>query len=118
MKKNNVKRPITPQKKQEKTQLPTLALELDVAEGLEWLAAEELRRRFGRRIEVSNDSSGGRVSFRFQGEIQELNTLRVTQAVFHVQTFDVPRPKALLGDQHFRVVKQNIQTVKTANKPA
>src|SRR5690606_36594604 len=37
-----------------------------------------------------------------------LNRLACVQAVYSVQEYSIPRPKALLGDQHFRRLQQQI----------
>jgi tRNA (guanine6-N2)-methyltransferase len=104
--------------------------EADVAEGLEVVAEEEIRARLGRAARIERladrerpspepralrapwgEGAGsmfsarqlrGIVRFSYSGELRELLKLKTVQAVFLAQQFAVPRPKALLGDEHLR----------------
>ncbi len=88
-------------------------IEAEVATGLEWIAREELRRVLGKdaRVEPIQDQSGV-VGFTYSGDLRALEQLRTVQAVYLVRQFPVPRPKALLGDQHFRALVDLIETVR------
>ncbi|MCY3778894.1 MAG: RNA methyltransferase, partial [Chloroflexi bacterium] len=44
----------------------------------------------------------GFVRFHYTDACETLSALRAVIAVYSVHSFDIPRPKALLGDQHFR----------------
>lgn len=68
--------------------------------GLEPFAEDELRRRFGRAIALRRAPAEGRISIEYLGEPGRLNDLRTATAVYAVTTFEVPRPKALLGHEH------------------
>lgn len=74
--------------------------EVEVVPGLEEFAERELRARFGRQVAVGRPVLAGRVPFRYRGDPRRLLWLRVATAVYAVETFAVPRPKALLGHEH------------------
>ncbi len=88
-------------------------IEAEVATGLEWIARDELHRVLGKdaRAERIFDQSGV-VRFAYSGDLRTLARLCTVQAVYLVRQFAVPRPKALLGDQHFRVLVDQITTVR------
>ena len=71
---------------------PAAEYEIEALDGLENVAQEELAAVPGVR-----DVRSGR--FWFPGEPTRLTRLRSSVAVYRVKTFDVPRPKALLGHQ-------------------
>jgi tRNA (guanine6-N2)-methyltransferase len=78
---------------------PTLnTYEAEVLPGLESFAATALDRIEGVRV---LESSSGKVPFEYGGDPARLADLRTVGAVYRVLTFPVPRPKALLGHQHF-----------------
>ena len=71
---------------------PAAEYEIEALDGLENVARDELKSVPGVR-----DVRAGR--FWFPGEPTRLTRLRGSVAVYRVKTFDVPRPKALLGHQ-------------------
>lgn len=81
---------------------PTQTLcEADVVEGLESIARDEIKRRLGCD---ARSVAPGRLQFTFDGDLGRLATLKVALSVYLTQRFAVPRPKALLGDQHLRAL--------------
>ncbi len=91
--------------------LPTMSYEAEVIEGLESFATDELRQRFGTRIHIEAQGRGA-VRFSFTGQPGMLRTLRTIQAVHSVQQYTVPRPKALLGHQHFSALLRQVNAVR------
>ncbi len=75
--------------------------EAEVLPGLKPFATSELRGRFHRSIDLFPDENPDRLPFQFDGPAADLLGLRTVAAVYAVLTFDIPRPKALLGHQHF-----------------
>lgn len=73
--------------------------EVELLRGLAGHAEAELKRVRGVEVFAKTDTS---LSVRFAGEVNRLLELRTVVAVYRVATFDIPRPKALLGDAHFR----------------
>ena len=73
--------------------------EADVLPGLEEFAEAELSPI--REVSL-RPSESGKVPFIFSGEASRLLGLRSVLRLFRVVSFAVPRPKALLGDQHWR----------------
>lgn len=85
--------------------------EAEVAEGLEAFARDELRERFPQHARLVPQRDRGSVSFLYSGDLQTLARLKTVEAVFFVQRFEVPRPRALLGDANFRLLLRQVQTV-------
>lgn len=72
----------------------------DVVPGLEEFAAKELRQRLGPAMVSLDSVANGQVRFRYRGDARRLNEMRTVIAVHREEVFDVPRPKALLGQEH------------------
>jgi ubiquinone/menaquinone biosynthesis C-methylase UbiE len=72
----------------------------DVIEGLEPFAQDEIARAGGRPL----NAQYGNIPFTFAGDARKLLTLKTALSVYASKTFNVPRPKALLGDQHLRAL--------------
>jgi SAM-dependent methyltransferase len=87
--------------------------EAEVLPGLEPIAAAELAKLAG--VGGVKPSSGA-VGFRYAGPLAALARLRTVVAVYRVLAFAVPRPKALLGDEHFRKLLLATQEVCRASK--
>lgn len=84
-----------------------------MAEGLEGIAWRELKTRFDDRIERATEKPRkGTLRFRYIGNPFQLTTLQTVQAVYLVRYFRVPRPKALLGDEHFKALLAQIKVVR------
>lgn len=88
--------------------------EAETIEGLETHSADELSTLFrgtrnlqGKVIGISK----GSVQFAYGGNYHDLLSLRSVIAVYALQSFAVPRPKALLGHQHFTRLMQMISEV-------
>ena len=76
-----------------------LLYKAEVLEGLEQLAKNELKQLNGLVItKVEN----GALNFSFKGSTEKLKRLRLIIAVYAILHLDIPRPKALLGDQNQR----------------
>jgi 23S rRNA G2445 N2-methylase RlmL len=87
--------------------------EAEVAAGLENIAAQELQQLYGQQIQLAKrQPDQGAVRFQFNGDLRALSRLATVQSVYLVQYFAVPRPRALLGDQHFRLFCEQIATVR------
>jgi tRNA (guanine6-N2)-methyltransferase len=72
--------------------------EAEVLPGLEPFAEAELKGLSGvQRV----SAAVGAVGFHFLGDAARLKTLRTVVSVYRVLHFAVPRPKALLGHEHF-----------------
>jgi tRNA (guanine6-N2)-methyltransferase len=74
--------------------------EAEIAPGLETVVQDELRQKFPH---ITNIQRGrGVLRFEFQSGFMPLLQLRTVNALYQHLSFDVPRPKALLGHQHFQ----------------
>ena len=76
--------------------------EVELITGLERIVDDELGETLGRRAyRLTGYPKDGRMSFRYAGPAERLMDLRSAVAVHLVERFDIPRPKALLGHEHF-----------------
>ncbi len=108
MKKHSPLKPIPIPKANER---PPQAFEAEVAEGLEEVAADEIRRRLGGHLYGKIELQPSAVRFEYVGRMERLKALRTVQTLYHVELFDVPRPRGLLGNQQIGIVVRNIQSV-------
>lgn len=100
---------------------PIYRCEAAVAAGLEDIARNELLYRLGRYVHIpqsaTDQAEAGAVPFDYTGDLRALLHLRSVIAVFLVRQFPVPRPRALLGDEHFRALLQQIATARELHPP-
>jgi len=85
-------------------ELPGPALsdfELEVVPGLEDFVIQEMRGRCPQGMTIHRLPAEGRLTVQIEHGIRLLNDLRPVTAVYASQQFEVPRPRALLGQQHF-----------------
>lgn len=92
-----------------------MLFELEVLPGLKPFAEAELVDRFGDAITVLPVTEADSLAFSGQVHRADLLTLRSVVAVYDVLYFDIPRPRALLGDQHFRRLTGAIDRVRGLN---
>lgn len=78
-------------------------IEVVVPAGLEPFARDELRRLV-RAAQLEATMAPGVIAMAYSGELRALLGLRAAISVYLVKGFAVPRPKALLGDEHFRAI--------------
>ncbi len=53
----------------------------------------------------------GSLEFLYRGNLFRLNRLKTAHALYRVERFAIPRPKALLGQQHFQRLRDSIAEV-------
>lgn len=88
------------------------AYEAQVLDGLKPFAERELARLGGLSLGASADPEA--VPFRYAGPWSRLAGLRTVVAVYLVERFGVPRPKALLAHQHLRRLVERILELREA----
>lgn len=91
--------------------------EIDVLEGLEEIAREEIRFSLGvqdRAIRVTNPGSMQIIA---GVDVRALLGLRSVIAVYELLQFDVPRPRALLGHQHFSRMSEAARQILKLHAP-
>jgi len=81
--------------------------EADVIAGLESFASAEIVRRGGRRVQIIRQ---GTLTFA-ASQLAPLSELKTVLSVYRCLWFDVPRPRALLADQHQRALLAELDTV-------
>lgn len=95
---------------------PVWRLEIVVAEGLEPLARRELGQ-FGRAMRLETDERPGVIRASYSGDLRALLGLRLAASVYLARHFAVPRPRALLGDEHLRLALADCATVVRLHPP-
>ena len=90
--------------------------ELEVLEGLEEFALAEARRAFGSQDTSCQVAAPGRVSLWTSVKLRSLTRLKTVVAVYLVERFQVPRPRALLGHQNMARVLTAVRRVLEANR--
>lgn len=95
---------------------PARRVEAVVPAGLEPLAQRELRG-LGREARLEQGPHAEVIALRYGGDLRALLGLRSVTSVYLVQAFDVPRPKALLGDEQFRAALALCETVLRLHGP-
>ena len=93
------------------------ACEVEVIPGLEAIAAAELHRRFRRQVTVLPGLKEGLLPILFRGDLEALLGLETVLAVYGQRHFAVPRPKALLGHEHFTILLGMIDMVRDLHPP-
>ena len=83
--------------------------EAEVLEGLVPFAVRELEGVRGLEVISQNATS---IQFRFIGNPEPLRRLRLVVAVYRLESFAIPRPKALLGHEHWTRFLEAIEEVK------
>ncbi len=72
-----------------------------------------MKTLFDDRLERANlPARAGALRFQFIGNPYQLLKLRTVHAVYFVQQYNVPRPKALLGDEHFKKLLKDISAAR------
>jgi tRNA (guanine6-N2)-methyltransferase len=95
---------------------PTL-VEAEFLPGLEPFVVEELRRRLGKQLGPIKPHHQDSAAFPYRGKLPRLLDLDKVVAVYLVQPFDIPRPKALLGHQNFHQLLDQIERVRALHPP-
>ena len=87
--------------------------EISVPDGLEDLAWQEITGKFGERAKRLDEGSplSGVVQFTFGDDPKKLLGLKTALSLFWGRRFDVPRPRALLGHEHFTALVDVIYQV-------
>jgi tRNA (guanine6-N2)-methyltransferase len=85
--------------------------EAEIPEGLLPIASNELANLIGKNGSIGKSHRPDSLAFRYEGNFRDLLQLRKVLAVYRLLRFDVPRPKALLGHQHFQRIIEASQAI-------
>lgn len=96
---------------------PLQRVEVVVPEGLETMARAELRSLLGRAAQIDREGPPGLIGVSFEGGPRPLLGLRLATSAALIRRFDVPRPRALLGDEHFRAALALCEAVLRLHPP-
>lgn len=89
-----------------------LDCEADVLEGLERFARDEITEHLGSSVRFIAPTRAGALRFHYRGDLPALLELRSVIAVYLVRRYAIPRPRALLGHQHFEALAAMIAAVR------
>src|SRR5579885_1295921 len=89
----------------------------DILPGLKPFACQEIKTRYPSQVVLLPSDDPASIYFHYTGELQELFSLRTVVALYLVQQFSIPRPRALLGHQHYQQVLQRIREVRLLHPP-
>ena len=85
--------------------------EIECAPGLEDVSRKELIDVLGRSALSQIKQSEGAIEFIVKHDIHKLESLKTAIAAYVILSFDVPRPKALLGHQNFHIILNQIREI-------
>ena len=84
--------------------------EAEIAEGLEDIARQEIAAFPGTDVTITGS---GWLRFGYDGPLAALAELKTSIAVYLIWHYPVPRPRALLGHEHFHNLLRQISTVRS-----
>jgi tRNA (guanine6-N2)-methyltransferase len=93
------------------------AYEAEVVPGLEEMARAELHALLGTHRGVYLGPQPGSLWFQSRLDSRALQGLGLVSAVYRVERFDVPRPRALLGEEHLQRLLRLIQSITSLQPP-
>lgn len=99
------------------SQIHPMLLCCDVLPGLKQWACEEIARRFGRHVTLLACDDPEAIYLHYAGDLHELFALRMVVAVSLLESFEIPRPRALLGHQHYHRLLKHIERVRRLHPP-
>ena len=86
--------------------------EIEVAEGLENVLKDELLQVAGENAIAHLAVHEGALQFQYAGPVEKLLGLKTVISVYTRLYFDVPRPRALLGHEHFQMIVRAIDAAR------
>lgn len=96
-----------------KQKSPAYLYEAEVVPGLEAIAYDEIKTVAGIQALRIMGCKPGIIRFRYTGHTRELFRLKTVTAVYLVHQFPIPRPRALLGHEHFQALLRDITSIRT-----
>ena len=90
--------------------------EVELLPGLKELVQGEIRKKFKDAIKFSPAAREDQISLSYAGDARRLCMLRTAAAIYLVESFPVPRPRALLGDQAVKRLAGSIKQVIALNE--
>jgi tRNA (guanine6-N2)-methyltransferase len=105
-------RPNKPRDKKPVSRLPSI-LDVEFLPGLESFVQAELKNH---GVQNSQQRNKEILRFVYKDDVTKLFSLRRAVALYEVLEFSIPRPKALLGDEHLRRLVQAIEAVRALHQ--
>jgi len=92
---------------------PAAIICCEILPGLQPFAARELGERFGKRIILLAQDKPDAIYCEYRGELHDLLALRTVVAAYLALQFAIPRPRGLLGHEHYHRLLQAITDVRS-----
>ncbi|MCA9915294.1 MAG: hypothetical protein KC496_18200 [Anaerolineae bacterium] len=86
--------------------------EAEIVDGLDEIAQVEIETLINHQGRISRKNPESGISFRYEADPRNLFQLQTVIAVYEVLSFDIPRPKALLGHQHLQRLLTTIAEIR------
>lgn len=96
-------------------EIPPPYAEGEVVNGLKPLATAELGRIISGKLKFKSSNDPEALPLRLKGDWEQLLDSRLLTAVYVVQPFPIPRPKALLGHENWQLLLDHINTIRDAH---
>lgn len=91
--------------------------EAELIDGLKPFALQELQTVLDKELTLHFSANPEQIPFSFAGTLPTLNQLKTVLSIYLCQTHPVPRPKGLLGHQHFQAILRQIEFVRQQQPP-
>ncbi|MDC0358251.1 RNA methyltransferase [Oligoflexia bacterium] len=85
--------------------------EIEVLPGLKPFVIEELLASFNDEVTLLQSEREDQIAIAYAGDVNRLLKLRTAVAVYLLVPFPIARPKALLGDENFKLLIKHIRSV-------
>jgi tRNA (guanine6-N2)-methyltransferase len=85
--------------------------EAEIAEGLLPIASKEIAALIDKEGSIGRSHRPDALPFYYRGNFQKLLALKKVIAVYRLLRFELPRPKALLGHQHFQRIIEALRLI-------
>ena len=92
-----------------------MILEIETLPGLKEITLTELQQRFAEKIKVVPCEAADTIRVQYDYSPSDVHVLRTAASCYLLLHFDIPRPNALLGHQHFRRLTGQIDRVRGMN---
>lgn len=97
----------------QRVQMPVALICCEILPGLQPFAERELNERLGKRINLLARDRSDAIYCEYRGYLHDLFSLRTVVAASLALQFAIPRPRALLGHEHYHRLLQAIADVRS-----
>lgn len=95
-----------------------MRFEIETAPGIESITENEIIENHMPRLTERPKTRKGVVNIRYRGNPQMLLGLKTVVAIYSLETYDIPRPKAFLGHEHITRLLKQIELARSTAYPS